>query len=144
MKIYSGSTSSHFIDREFEPTERSLLRYPDKLSANDAVLWSMYAWTHCSDLPGNGGAKVVSSVTPLDVKQGSLGNCYFISTLVSLAAVPERIQRLFDPVSDSEREKFSVNVYPMGIRTKITVDGYLPYAENFLVQLFESMGTCLN
>ena len=40
--------------------------------------------------------KVFNNISPSDILQGSLGDCYFLSTLSAMAEFPERIQRLFE------------------------------------------------
>jgi hypothetical protein len=130
MRIYSRSKGSHYIDTSFPPNSTSLIRYPEKLSANELILWKVYKWIHCSELPDNRKAQVANDISALYVTQGQLGNCYFVSVLISLGLIPERIRNLIShEVKGSERERFSVNVYPMGICTKIEVDGYFPYVD---------------
>lgn len=38
---------------------------------------------------------VVGKIEPNDIKQGLLGDCYFLAGLSALAEVPERIRELF-------------------------------------------------
>lgn len=141
MRISSLSKNSHFIDARFPPNSASLVQHPQKLSPSDAVTWGMYTWIHCSDLPDSAEARVANDISPLYVTQGQLGNCYFVSVLVSLALTPERVRGLIcSEVKDNEKEKFSVNVYPMGIRTEITVDGYFPYLEGCQSLAFSKTG----
>eukprot|EP00826_Nyctotherus_ovalis_P054326 TRINITY_DN7106_c0_g1_i4.p1 TRINITY_DN7106_c0_g1~~TRINITY_DN7106_c0_g1_i4.p1 ORF type:complete len:750 (+),score=172.75 TRINITY_DN7106_c0_g1_i4:132-2381(+) len=141
MRISSLSKGSHFIDTHFPPNSASLVQNPQKLSGSDAAAWGMYTWVHCSDLPDSSEAKVANEVSPLYVTQGQLGNCYFVSVLVSLGLTPERVRSLICPeVKASKKEKFSVSVYPMGIRTQITVDGYFPYLEGCQSLAFSKSG----
>jgi len=130
MRIYSRSKGSHYIDTEFPPNSTSLVRNTKKLSANELISWKVYKWIHCSELPDNKEARVANNISALYVTQGQLGNCYFVSVLISLGLIPERVRNLISSeVKAKEREKFTVNVYPMGIRTKIEVDGYFPYID---------------
>ena len=39
--------------------------------------------------------KFFHNIDPADVKQGYLGDCYFLSSLASLAEFPERVKKVF-------------------------------------------------
>lgn len=63
-----------------------------------------------------------------DVKQGGLGNCYFISTLASLAHLPKILrQRIPKFKSYSGKDKtFEVNLFESGKSIRILVDNLFP------------------
>jgi len=61
-----------------------------------------------------------------DIKQGVLGDCYFLACLSMLAEVPERIYARF-----LTKEKNACGIYAMlffvnGIETAVFVDDYFP------------------
>jgi len=62
-----------------------------------------------------------------DIEQGSLGDCWFLSALASVAENPDRVKRLFDRDVKSEHGGYGIFIYVMGIPVKIVVDDYLPY-----------------
>lgn len=65
-------------------------------------------------------------VTPSDIRQGMLGDCYFLSILSALAEVPDRIQRLFITDRTNENGLYAVNVWKNGERKEVCIDDYFP------------------
>lgn len=62
-----------------------------------------------------------------DSIQGSLGDCWMISTLASMAEVPARLFNAFNPKSYGNRAGiYSINMYNLGVPVSIVIDDYLP------------------
>ncbi len=70
------------------------------------------------------GPVYVDGVSPDDVTQGAVGDCYFLSVLSSLAVTdPEILESMVTPLGDGT---YDVRFYDRGIETYIRVDGDLP------------------
>jgi len=67
-------------------------------------------------------------VQPGDIAQGSLGDCWLLAALASLAEFPESIRRCFITATKSARGKYVVQLYDARKKTwvKITVDDFYP------------------
>lgn len=72
-----------------------------------------------------------NGVTPADVRQGSIGNCWFLSAISALSEVPGRIERIFvNPDNElSANGIYAVNFYTLGVPHTVIVDDYLPVTE---------------
>eukprot|EP01126_Amoeba_proteus_P003000 TRINITY_DN10979_c0_g1_i2.p1 TRINITY_DN10979_c0_g1~~TRINITY_DN10979_c0_g1_i2.p1 ORF type:complete len:547 (+),score=113.39 TRINITY_DN10979_c0_g1_i2:691-2331(+) len=68
-------------------------------------------------------------ISPHDIKQGALGDCYFLAALSVLAEHPQFITNLFT-CHDNDCGVYSVTFYPMGIKTEVVVDDLLPCIGN--------------
>ena len=65
-------------------------------------------------------------MTPDDIKQGLLGDCYFLSILSALAEVPDRITRLFLTDRLNDYGIFAVNIKKNGEAKEVVIDDYFP------------------
>ena len=67
-------------------------------------------------------------VVPADLKQGYIGNCWFISALAALAEFPDRIERLFLNVKNEHSMSglYGVNFYTLGHEHTILIDDFIP------------------
>ena len=65
-------------------------------------------------------------MTPADVRQGSIGNCWFLSAISALSEVPGRIERVFVNDDVSANGIYAVNFYSLGVPHTVIVDDYLP------------------
>lgn len=74
-----------------------------------------------------------NGVTPADIRQGSLGDCWFMSSASALAEVPGRLESVF--VNDSNAQNsagvYAVNFHALGLPTTIVVDDYLPVEKKY-------------
>lgn len=67
-----------------------------------------------------------SGADPAHVRQGRLGNCWFLSALSVVAEHPELIQKVLPHVELNEKGCYQVNLCLDGIWTPVLVDSYLP------------------
>lgn len=67
-------------------------------------------------------------ITPLDVRQGAVGNCWFMAACSALAEKPERLEKLFlnsDATLNAEGI-YGVNIYTLGVPHTVIVDDIIP------------------
>lgn len=72
-----------------------------------------------------GKYELFEGIEPDDIKQGTLGVCYYLATISSLAEKNERIPPLF-PFYSKELGFFVVRLLVHGKPTNIPVDDYIP------------------
>ena len=78
-----------FIDDRFPPNHHSLSGEWGQLSE-----WKDIKWSKVSEKIPN-ARLFVDKPDPRDIKQGYLGDCYFLAGLAALAERPDRIFNLF-------------------------------------------------
>ena len=67
-------------------------------------------------------------ITPNDIMQGALGDCWFMSAASALAEVPGRMEKVFLN-SDNKLNKagiYAMNFYTLGVPHTVIIDDYLP------------------
>jgi hypothetical protein len=67
-----------------------------------------------------------NDVTPSDIKQGSLGNCYFLSILSVLAEQPKRIMSMFITDRANEYGLYAISIIKNGEVREVVIDDYFP------------------
>ena len=85
-------------------------------------------------------------ITPDDIQQGALGDCYYLSALSSLAEHPENIADLFHTKEVNAAGIYLMIFYINGIRTPVIVDDYLPCKNGrlaFARSVGEELWVCL-
>ena len=61
-----------------------------------------------------------------DVKQGSIGDCYFITSLANLCKYPNKIKKMFKQTTKNEKGFYEIELYIDGKNQIVIVDDYLP------------------
>ena len=76
---------------------------------------------------------VKGGISRFDINQGSIGDCWAVSTIANLASTikrhPEIMQQIFDPNQSFEgnNHHFTFKFFKNGMWEEVTVDDYLPW-----------------
>lgn len=92
--------------------------------------WSSLSWRRPKDVYGEGNFVLYDKPDPCDIKQGKCGDCYFLSSLSSLAEYPDRIKRIFITKEVNDAGIYAVHLYINGEKRTVVVDDYFPYDED--------------
>lgn len=109
-----------------------LLPYLDQLNEHTLFILSfevttgLFRWLRPKDIFKDGFV-LFQDINPDDIKQGCLGNWYFLSALSALAEFPEYIKRIFVNEEVNESGLYLVNFTLGGSNYKVAVDDHFPY-----------------
>jgi len=109
-------------DESFPPTIHSLVG--DNPSRRRD--WQDLVWLRPEEFYGENYNLFVGKIEPNDIKQGALGDCYFLSVLSSLAEWPDRIRKIFVDKEKNPLGCYCVRMCVMGEWREIVVDDYFP------------------
>ena len=95
------------------------------MSGYRTTIWSRLTWHHFGD--DTNSVLYHRSIGPDQVRQGAVGNCWFLSALAVVAEKPYLVRKLF-PHDENINDKgvYQVNFCLDGKWTPIVVDSYLP------------------
>jgi hypothetical protein len=65
-------------------------------------------------------------IRPEDIRQGEIGNCWFLSSITALAEYPGRIESTFLNKELSAAGVYGIQMYALGVPVTVMVDDYLP------------------
>lgn len=87
----------NFVDIEFPPVESSLYPSSEASPIKQKVVWKRPKDFMVVDKKKGLNAPDVfdKKIEPNDIKQGTLGDCWLMSALASLAEMPYLVERLF-------------------------------------------------
>jgi calpain-15 len=68
----------------------------------------------------------VDGVNPNDIKQGMLGDCYYLACLSSMAEVHEHVENRFVTKTVNSAGIYMVSLYVNGLKTPVIVDDWIP------------------
>lgn len=114
-------TGQAFLDDRFPPNENSLSGEYGHQSSWEQIKWEKA--TKKMDNP----AIFHGKVEPRDIKQGYLGDCYFLAGLAALAERPDRIYNLFLLQELNQCNYFSVKLLYKGKWVTVDMDEYVPF-----------------
>ena len=121
-----------YEDESFPPNEFSLISDWEEEEVADKVrLWRTFTWiraTEIEELNDDDGKLQVffNEVSPSDIKQGLLGDCYFLSVLSVLAEKPSRITKLFLNDKQNNLGVYGLKICKNGEWKEVVVDDYIP------------------
>ena len=141
--FYSVSAgNSLYVDPEF--TGDNALYWAD--AGEEKMQMAVYKphldWTRLSKVYPDVTLFGDNGVTPGDLRQGSIGNCWVMSGASAVAEVPGRIEKLFLNNSNSLNANgiYGVNIYALGVPHTILVDDFLPLKASTEKTFFAHIG----
>ena len=116
-------TGTLFVDSEFHPNKKSLVGYsekPDRIRHMNS-----FVFKRSSDYFGP-SVQVYDTMSPGDIMQGQLGDCYFLAAVSSIAENPERLRRLFLSKKNHGNGIYAVAMCLNGVWEEIILDDFAP------------------
>lgn len=68
------------------------------------------------------------NITPEDIRQGALGNCWFMSAASALAEFPGRVEQVIEDDVVNDEGIYAINFWSLGVPHTVIVDDNLPIA----------------
>ena len=89
---------------------------------------SRITWKRAIDSFGSNLFWGTDGITPMDIRQGALGNCWFMAVASALAEKPKRLEKIFIDKSGKMNPYgiYAVNKYTLGVQHSVILDDYLP------------------
>ena len=116
----------NFLDPSFPPDDTSIY---DKETDPEYPLSQKPVWKRPSEFMNNPQI-FCDGIDPNDINQGSLGNCWFLAAIASVAENPALIKRLFITQEYNEQGLYQLRICKNGEWVKVTVDDYIPCFNN--------------
>lgn len=113
----------NFVDPAFPPDESSIY---DKTNEPNYPLDEVAVWKRPCEFMKTRPVLFKDSIDPNDIKQGALGNCWFLAAISSLAENPDMVNRLFITKEYNEFGIYRLRICKNGEWIVVTVDDYIP------------------
>lgn len=68
----------------------------------------------------------LGGIEPADIKQGAIGDCYFLAALAVLANQPKLVQKLFLPFRYNRYGIYIIKLFMKGKWVNVVIDDYIP------------------
>lgn len=123
-----AGANAHFLDQQFPPTRESLCQNWEEITDPETKRsWEDITWMRPKQfMGGEDGITLFDSIEPNDIKQGLLGDCYFLCSLSSLAERPYLIKRLFETKTYQSNGLYSIWLNIDGEWRNFVVDDFIP------------------
>ena len=133
QKIYVGDKP--WNDPMFPPSRQTLCPYnekgwllPENVLISDVEGWEKYNWCRVEEILNSKNYQVFEEgISPDDILQGSIGDCYFLSAVGSLCKFSNYIDKLFFTKEKTKEHLYGVFIYLNGSWKLVLIDDFLPY-----------------
>lgn len=120
-------TGALFEDPQFPATFQSLMGFGEARK-DRTEKYNTYTWERPAKATGNKHYTVCGPmIGPQDLKQGKLGNCYFIAAIAAISEFPDRIRRIIKIKQPSQFGINSVSLHVGGLWEDVIIDDRIPY-----------------
>lgn len=147
QEIYTGDKP--WNDPMFTPSRQTLCPYnekgwllPENVLISDVEGWEKYHWCRAEEILNSKNYQVFEEgISPDDILQGSIGDCYFLSAIGSLCKFSHYIDKLFFTKEKTKEHLYGVFIYLNGSWKLVLIDDFLPYTgQRFKKFAFSSSG----
>lgn len=116
-----------FTEKESPPMESTGTTNRKFNDSKFRLTWanSSLGWMRASNLMKDSKI-ILNGISPCDIHQGELGNCYFLSSVSALAEYPERVARLLLSQEGENKGCYAVALNINGSWKKIFIDDNFP------------------
>jgi hypothetical protein len=106
---------------------------PENVEQDEVEEWDKIVFSKAQDIFESDNYQVfMGKIEPADILQGSLGNCYFLSAIATIAEeAPEMIKKRFLFASRSSEGLYAVYVRVTGMWKLVLVDDSFPSRKNY-------------
>ena len=117
-----------FEDPQFPPDQSSLFNLVSHSELSDRAQeqWRILIWAKPEKIYKSGRYDLFAVINPDSIRQGHLGNCYFLSALSALAEYPMRVREVFLTPERNKSGVYAVRVFTQGTFSTIVIDDYIP------------------
>jgi hypothetical protein len=114
-----------WTDPEFPPKFMSIANHQDKPELIQNFRKMDIEWKRAND--HRPGAQVfVDGIQQTDIKQGALGNCYFLASVAAMAEFPRLVAARFYTRRANKAGIYLLSFFVNGIETPVIVDEWMP------------------
>lgn len=113
----------NFVDPLFPPEDSSIY---DTSNTPEYPLDEVPVWKRPHEFMDGRPRLFERTVDPNDIRQGALGNCWFLAAIASLAENPSLVKRLFITDEYNEFGIYQLRICKNGEWVVVTIDDYVP------------------
>ena len=134
------SADKEFTDPLFPPNENSLLGLDSSKKPIDSNKYETEKDTRknmeeidffrAKEIIGENYCLFSEKIEIDDVKQGALGDCYFITSVANLCKFPDKLKKMFKQKTKNEKGFYEIELCIDGKKQIVIVDDYLPAYKN--------------
>eukprot|EP01038_Epipyxis_sp_PR26KG_P014549 gene14549-19531_t len=130
IDVLLKANNKKFVDLDFLPHETSLYKTSTNNSVGQLSSSNLnklpVEWRRVSDFMLGPYDIFVDNIEPSDIRQGALGDCWFLCALAALAEFDLLVRELFPDTSASATGAYNVRLCKNGLWRTIRVDDFFP------------------
>ena len=126
-ELKAACNGGNFIDELFPPWPGAIVMMGDE-NVLKSYGYDKFEWKSIADVRGD-NHKLFDGISPTDIAQGDLGNCYLMACLAELAIRPERIMKMFKETEVTKERIYCIKMYKNGLPVNVIVDDYIPWVK---------------
>nr|QBH22547.1 calpain family cysteine protease [Philasterides dicentrarchi] len=129
---FCKKNNTNYKDDDFPSTQISLSNNKfAQMGAKQRESWEQIEWKRPLEFMKQDEIQLYfGDIEPNDIKQGLLGDCYFLCALSAMAEQPNLIRRLFQDQEKNDQGVYSIWLNIFGEWQNIVIDDYVPFKGN--------------